>query len=151
MAEHETTVSVRSLPWQVTDDHPQRVFGQFAEVADPRVIQDRSMRHAWSVALGLLLLAWVCLAAASLRDCYLRARAVGRAEQEARAHAVPIPRVRIIGSRWQMRELAMTAPYRRREAMLRAQRQGSPMVMPAAGASPLTPARAAARRRGGGR
>jgi RNA recognition motif-containing protein len=41
MGEHETTVFVSNLPWHVTDDHLERVFGQFAEVAEARVIQDR--------------------------------------------------------------------------------------------------------------
>jgi hypothetical protein len=137
MAEHETTVFVSSLPWHVTDAHLELVLGQFSEVAEARVTQDRSMRRAWSVALGLLLLAWACLSATSLRGCYLRARAAALAEQEARAHAIPVRRVKIIGSRWQMRELAMTAPYRRRQAMARTARQGSPMPVPVAIARPV--------------
>ena len=46
MGQHETTVFVSNLPWHVTDDDLGRVFRQFADVVDVRVIQDRKTGHS---------------------------------------------------------------------------------------------------------
>jgi RNA recognition motif-containing protein len=41
MGERDRTVYVGNLPWHVTEDHLVRVFGQFGEVVQARVVQER--------------------------------------------------------------------------------------------------------------
>lgn len=41
MSDQVATVYVGNLPWQTTEDDLARLFGQFADVVNARIIQDR--------------------------------------------------------------------------------------------------------------
>ena len=60
MGEHEMTVFVSNLPWHVTDDELGRVFRQFAEVVDARVVRERGTGR--SQGYGFVQFASTCAA-----------------------------------------------------------------------------------------
>jgi RNA recognition motif-containing protein len=87
MSRHEATVYVANLPWDTTEDDLARLFGQFANVVDARVIQDpqtgRSRGFGFVELAAVEQVASVC---ATLDSCQFN----GRLLQVRPARAKPV-------------------------------------------------------------
>jgi RNA recognition motif-containing protein len=75
MSDHEATVYVGNLPWNTTEEDLARLFGQFADVVNARIIQDRETGRPRGYAfVDLATLEQVAAVCATLDRCRFNGR-----------------------------------------------------------------------------
>jgi RNA recognition motif-containing protein len=75
MLNHEATLFVANLPWQMTEDDLVRLFGQFADVVGARVIPDRTTGRSRGYGfVELATVEQVGAVCATLNGCQLNGR-----------------------------------------------------------------------------